>query len=81
MPLLILVCILGGFTTPTEASILAVIYSIIVGLFIYKDLTIKMLPKILKDSAITTAAILNINRTSKCICMDFINGTNTSISC
>ncbi len=58
MPLLILVCILGGFTTPTEASILAVIYSVIVGLFIYKDLTLKMLPKILKDSAITTAAIL-----------------------
>lgn len=58
MPILILVCILGGFTTPTEASILAVIYSIIVGLFIYKDLNFKMLPKILKDSAVTTAAIL-----------------------
>lgn len=58
MPILILVCILGGLTTPTEASILAVIYSLFVGLFIYKDLTLKMLPKILKESAITTTAIL-----------------------
>jgi tripartite ATP-independent transporter DctM subunit len=58
MPLLILVCILGGFTTPTEASVLAVIYSVIVGVFIYKDLKLKMLPKIIMDSAITTSAIL-----------------------
>src|SRR5699024_1074983 len=41
MVVIILYGILGGFFTPTEASIIAVVYALLVGLFIYRDLDIK----------------------------------------
>jgi len=58
MTVIILIGILGGFCTPTEASIIAVIYALIVGIYIYKDLSWKMITKIIIESAMTTAAIL-----------------------
>lgn len=58
MTVIILVGILGGITTPTEASIIAVIYGFVIGLYVYKDLTWKIIPGIIKDSALTTTAIL-----------------------
>ncbi len=58
MTLIILVGIIGGFFTPTEASIIAVIYATVVGIFIYKELKFKDLFPILLDSAKTTTAIL-----------------------
>jgi tripartite ATP-independent transporter DctM subunit len=57
MTVIILVGIIGGIVTPTEASIIAVIYAVCVGCFVYKDLTFKMIPKVIKESAITTASI------------------------
>ncbi len=41
MPLLILGVIYSGIATPTEAAAIAVLYSIPVGLFIYRGLTLK----------------------------------------
>ena len=38
LPILILVGIYGGIFTPTEAAAVAVVYSIIIGFFIYRDL-------------------------------------------
>lgn len=58
MTVLILVGIIGGIVTPTEASIIAVVYALVVGVFIYKELTLKNFPKILVESAITTASIM-----------------------
>ncbi|WP_368503118.1 TRAP transporter large permease [Alkalihalophilus sp. As8PL] len=58
MTVIILYGILGGFFTPTEASIVAVIYALIIGLFVYKDLKFKQVPKIILDSMISTASIL-----------------------
>ena len=58
MTFIILFGILGGYFTPTEASIVAVIYALIVGLFIYRDLSVKQLPKIILDSMVSTASIL-----------------------
>ena len=55
MPIIVLVCIFGGITTPTEASVIAVAYSLIVTCFVYKEMTLKKLYKIFYDSAITTA--------------------------
>ncbi len=55
---LILYGILGGIFTPTEASIAAVLYAILVGKFIYKELEFKNLPKILLDSIVATSAIM-----------------------
>ncbi len=57
LTVLILFGILGGVFTPTEASIGAVIYAIIVGKFIYKELKFCDLPAIILQSMISTAAI------------------------
>lgn len=55
--LLILFLILSGVCTPTEASIIAVVYALVVGLFVYRDLHLKNLPKIFVDSMVATASI------------------------
>ncbi|WGG46540.1 TRAP transporter large permease [Rossellomorea sp. DA94] len=58
MTLVILFGILGGYFTPTEASIVAVVYALVVGMFVYKELKLKDLPKILLDSMVSTASIM-----------------------
>ena len=58
LTVIILVGILGGIFTPTEASIAAVIYAIIIGKFVYKQLTFREIPKIMLDSMIGTSAIM-----------------------
>ncbi len=65
MPLVILGSIFSGIVTPTEASVIAVMYALIVGLFIYRDLKFKDLHHILCESAISTAVIMIILATSK----------------
>lgn len=57
MPIIVLGGIYGGFCTPTEAGAVAAIYSLIVGVFILKDIKPKMLIPILKDAALTTAQV------------------------
>lgn len=59
-PLIILGGILLGVFTPTEAAAVAVIYSFIVGKFIYKELKWKDIPDVLFQGGITVAAILLI---------------------
>ena len=49
-PLIIVGGIVFGFFTPTEASVIAVIYSLILGVFIYRSIAPRDLPKILYDS-------------------------------
>ncbi|MDC3412061.1 TRAP transporter large permease [Aquibacillus sp. 3ASR75-11] len=58
MTIVILYGILGGIFTPTEASIIAVVYALIVGLFIYRDLKIVQLPNIILNSVVDAAAIM-----------------------
>ncbi|WP_339902293.1 TRAP transporter large permease [uncultured Cyclobacterium sp.] len=58
MTIIILFGIIGGVFTPTEASIVAVIYAIAIGLWVYKELKFKMIPAILLQSAKTTAALM-----------------------
>lgn len=48
--------ILGGIFTATEGSAIAVVYALVLG-FIYKNIKIKDLPKILFESVKTTAVI------------------------
>src|SRR5699024_7251355 len=43
VPVIILGGIYGGFMTPTEAAAIATSYGIIIGFFVYKDLTLKKL--------------------------------------
>jgi tripartite ATP-independent transporter DctM subunit len=50
-PLIIVGGIVGGLFTPTEASVVAVLYSLLIGLFVFRSLTFSALPKVLYDSA------------------------------
>ncbi|GEN54677.1 TRAP transporter large permease [Halobacillus faecis] len=60
IPVIILGGIYGGIFTPTEAAVIAVVYGMIAGLFLYRELSIKDMPKIFADSALTTATVLII---------------------
>ena len=56
--LLIMGGIIGGIFTATEASGIAVIYTLVLAVFFYKEVSWKDLPKIILDSAVTTAIVL-----------------------
>ena len=58
MSALIIVGMISGLMTPTETAIIACIYAVIVGVFFYRELPVKAIPKILIDSAVSSAAIL-----------------------
>lgn len=60
MPIIILGGIYGGIFTPTEAGCVSVVYGLLVGLFIYKELKLSDLPGIFKSSALSTSMILLI---------------------
>lgn len=63
-PVIILGGIYSGKFTPTESAVIAVIYSLLVGLFIYKELKIKDIPKAITSSAIMSGAVLVILATA-----------------
>jgi len=58
MIFLILYGIIGGIFTPTEASIIAVLYAVLIGFFVYKKLTITTLNNTIIDSIRTTASLM-----------------------
>lgn len=58
MPFIIVGGIVFGIVSPTEAGILAVLYGLFYGLFVSQELTFKMIPKILLDSAVTTTVVM-----------------------
>ncbi len=59
--LFLLVIVIGGIVTgiftATEASAIAVLYTLILG-FVYKEISFKTLPEILLDSSATTAVVM-----------------------
>lgn len=60
MPLIILGGIFSGYFTPSEAAAVAVVYSMLVSLFIYRDITLKELGRIALGSAKTSSIIMII---------------------
>ena len=50
LPLIILGGIYSGIFTPTEAAAIGVVYSLVIGIFIYREISIKELPKLLVKS-------------------------------
>src|SRR5699024_84136 len=58
MPIIILGGIISGFVTPTEAAAIAVFYALIIGFFVYKDITIKNLPIYFLNTAIVTSVVM-----------------------
>ncbi|MCK0163001.1 TRAP transporter large permease [Marinobacter sp. S6332] len=63
-PVIILGGIFSGIFTPSEAAVVAVNYALIVSLFIYRDLKLKDVYRILIRSAITTSVIMLVIATS-----------------
>ena len=57
MVIIILGGILGGVFTPTEASSIAVIYGFVVSFFIYKELELKDIPKVLLRTSELTGIV------------------------
>ena len=60
MPVIILGGIYGGIFTPTEASVVAVFYALVVGVGIYRETKIADLPRVLQKSVISSAVIMFI---------------------
>ncbi len=60
MPVIILGGIYGGVFTPTEASVAAVFYALVVGVFVYRETKIADLPRVLRKSVISSAVIMFI---------------------
>ena len=62
--LLLIVIVLGGIYaglfTPTEAAAMSAVYAFIIAVFVYKDLTLKDVPRVLLGSASMSAMILYI---------------------
>lgn len=64
MPVIILGGIYGGVFTPTEAANIAVVYGFFVGFFVYKELKLKELPALIRQSAISSSLVLMIVATA-----------------
>ncbi|GEN23648.1 TRAP transporter large permease [Halomonas cupida] len=60
MPLIILGGIYGGIFTPTEAAVVAVAYSFVVGTLVYREIRWRDLPGIFQEAAVMTAVVLSI---------------------
>lgn len=62
--LLLIVIVMGGIYsgafTPTEAAAMAAVYAFFIAVFVYKDLKIKQVGKVLLDSAAMSAMLLYI---------------------
>ena len=64
MPVIVLGGIYGGIFTPTEASVIAVFYALIVGMFVYRRITIADLGRVLHKSVVSTTVIVFIIATA-----------------
>ncbi|MEZ5824326.1 MAG: TRAP transporter large permease [Geminicoccaceae bacterium] len=58
MPVIILGGIFSGVFTATEAGVVAVAYATLVGTFVYRTLTFRLVGELLIDAAVTTAAAM-----------------------
>jgi C4-dicarboxylate transporter DctM subunit len=64
MPVVVLGGIWTGAFTPTEAAAVSVAYSLLIGLFVYRELHFRDLPGILRETAILTTSIMYIMATA-----------------
>ena len=68
LPLMMIVIILGGIYggvfTPTEASAVAVVYGFVVSFFIYRELQLEDIPKVLLKTASLTGVVMLVLATA-----------------
>lgn len=60
MPVIILGGIYSGIFTATESAAIAVVYGVLVGKFVYKELKMKDMVEVIKASAVTTSVLMFI---------------------
>ena len=60
MPVFVLASVFSGICTATEAAVVAVVYSFILAVFVYKELTFSEFLRAASDSVITSAVIMLI---------------------
>lgn len=90
-PVIILGGIYTGIFTPTEAAVVATVYSLIVGLFVYKELNLKIIMNSLKETAnmngytglalgfsMSFASFLAIERIPQQIASSLLSSVNSS---
>jgi C4-dicarboxylate transporter DctM subunit len=59
-PVIIIGGILGGLFTPTEAAVVASLYAMFLGLVVYKEFTVKDLPRIFWETIVHTIRVMFI---------------------
>lgn len=57
-PIIIMGGILGGIMTPTEAGAVGALYALFVAVVVYRELSLKDLPRVLVNSAVTTGVVM-----------------------
>ena len=60
MPVIIIGGIISGMVTATEAGVIAVVYGLVIGIFVHRDIKINDIPKILAHTAKQTSRIMII---------------------
>lgn len=65
MPLIILGGIYGGIFTPTEAGAVAVVYSLIVSICVYREMRLKELREVIIKAGISSAVVFFVIATSQ----------------
>jgi tripartite ATP-independent transporter DctM subunit len=63
-PVLIIGGILGGVFTLTEASVVAVVYALLVGTFVYRELTLKVIYRSMVSASLTASLVMFIAATA-----------------
>lgn len=57
-PVILFGGMMSGVFTPTEAAAVAAAYSLVLGLFVYRDFDLRKLPKVVVDTVETTGVVL-----------------------
>ncbi|OZT77523.1 TRAP transporter large permease [Salinicoccus roseus] len=60
IPVIILGGIYGGIFTPTEAAVVAVVYATVISLLVYREMSFKEFPGVVRDAALSSVVILII---------------------
>ena len=92
MPVIILGGIYGGIFTPTEAAVVASVYAIVIGVFVYKTITLKVFIECVIEAAVMNAIvmillggaqtfgrILTLERTTETIAQYMLSFTDSKI--
>lgn len=64
--LIVVVGVLGGIFTATEAAAFAVIYSLVVGVFVYREIQVKDIPKLAVSALKTCSIVMVLVAVSNC---------------